>query len=92
MVLNYIWIAFFIVAFVVALAKLVFWGDTTVFSSMMDATFSSSKTALCFISQHPFNFFCLIIYQIRQLHLFSSKTISQIKSSPKIRHLLIDYN
>ncbi|MDY6205562.1 MAG: nucleoside recognition domain-containing protein [Prevotella sp.] len=45
MVLNYIWIAFFIVAFVVALAKLVFWGDTTVFSSMMDATFSSSKTA-----------------------------------------------
>lgn len=45
MVLNYIWIAFFIVAFVVALAKLVFWSDTTVFSSMMDATFSSSKTA-----------------------------------------------
>ncbi len=45
MVLNYIWIAFFIVAFVVALAKLVFWGDTIVFSSMMEATFSSSKTA-----------------------------------------------
>ena len=45
MVLNYIWVAFFIVAFVIALVKLVFWGDFEVFPAMMDSTFSSSKTA-----------------------------------------------
>ena len=45
MVLNYIWIAFFVVAFVVALIRLVFWGDLEVFPAMMDSTFSSSKTA-----------------------------------------------
>ena len=45
MVLNYIWIAFFIVAFVVALVRLVFMGDFDVFPAMMDSTFSSSKTA-----------------------------------------------
>lgn len=45
MVLNYIWIAFFLVAFVVALARLVFMGDTGVFPAMIDGTFSSAKTA-----------------------------------------------
>lgn len=45
MVLNYIWIAFFIVAFVMALAKLVFMGDCDVFPAMMNSTFDSSKTA-----------------------------------------------
>lgn len=45
MVLNYIWIAFFLVAFVIALIKLVFFGDFDVFPAMMDSTFASSKTA-----------------------------------------------
>ena len=45
MVLNYIWIAFFIIAFVIALVKLIFFGDFEVFPAMMDSTFSSSKTA-----------------------------------------------
>ena len=45
MVLNYIWVAFFIIAFVIALVKLVFLGDYEVFPAMMDSTFSSSKTA-----------------------------------------------
>jgi spore maturation protein SpmA len=45
MVLNYIWIAFFVIAFVVALVRLIFWGDFDVFPAMMDSTFSSSKTA-----------------------------------------------
>ena len=45
MVLNYIWIEFFLVAFVVALVKLVFMGDYEVFPAMMDSTFQSSKTA-----------------------------------------------
>lgn len=45
MVLNYIWIAFFVIAFVVALIKLIFFGDTQVFSEIMNATFSSSETA-----------------------------------------------
>ena len=45
MVLNYIWIAFFVIAFLVALVRLIFWGDFDVFPAMMDSTFSSSKTA-----------------------------------------------
>ncbi len=45
MVLNYIWIAFFLVAFVVAAARLLIWGDMEVFPSIMDSTFSSAKTA-----------------------------------------------
>jgi len=45
MILNYIWIAFFIIAFVIALGRLVITGDTTVFPAMMDSTFASSKTA-----------------------------------------------
>jgi spore maturation protein SpmA len=45
MVLNWIWVGFFIIAFVIAVIKLVFWGDFDVFPAMMDSTFSSSKTA-----------------------------------------------
>ena len=45
MVLNYIWIAFFLVAFAVALVRLIFWGDTEVFPAIMNSTFSSAKTA-----------------------------------------------
>ena len=45
MVLNYIWIAFFVIAFVIALVKLVFFGDTAVFPAVMDSTFASAKTA-----------------------------------------------
>ncbi len=45
MVLNYIWISFFLVAFVVAAAKLLFMGDATVFPAMMDSTFDMSKKA-----------------------------------------------
>ncbi|MBQ5982918.1 MAG: spore maturation protein [Prevotella sp.] len=45
MVLNYIWIAFFLIAFVIALVKLVFMGDFDVFPAMMNSTFETSKTA-----------------------------------------------
>ena len=45
MVLNYIWIAFFVIAFVIALVKLIFMGDISVFPAIMDSTFSSAKTA-----------------------------------------------
>lgn len=45
MVLNYIWIGFIIIAFVIALVKLVFLGDVTVFPALIDSTFASSKTA-----------------------------------------------
>ncbi len=44
MVLNYIWIFFFVAAFIVALFKLVFDGDTEVFGQMMKSTFDMSKT------------------------------------------------
>ena len=45
MVLNYIWIAFFVVAFVIGLIQLLFFGNYDVFPAMMDSTFASSKTA-----------------------------------------------
>ena len=45
MVLNYIWIAFFIVAFIVALGKLIFTGNTQIFTDIINSTFDSSKTA-----------------------------------------------
>lgn len=44
MALNYIWIGFFVIAFVVALIKLIFLGDVDVFQNMMQSTFSMSKT------------------------------------------------
>ncbi len=43
MALNYIWIGFFIIAFVIALFKLIFLGDTAVFSEIMDAVFNRAK-------------------------------------------------
>ena len=44
MVLNYIWIAFFLIAFAVALCKLIFGGDTAVFTDIINASFASAKS------------------------------------------------
>lgn len=44
MVLNYIWIFFFAVAFFVALYRLLFEGDTEVFGAIIKSTFEMSKT------------------------------------------------
>lgn len=46
MILNYIWVSFFLIAFVVAAVKLIFFHDTTVFHNMLNATFEASKTGL----------------------------------------------
>ncbi|MDN5288072.1 MAG: hypothetical protein JWR38_4346 [Mucilaginibacter sp.] len=46
MALNYIWIAFFIIAFVVALIKLIFFGDVEAFKLLVDGIFSSSKSSV----------------------------------------------
>jgi len=45
MILNYIWIAFFVISFLVGLCKVIFMGDMNIFTDMMNATFSSAKTA-----------------------------------------------
>ncbi len=44
MTLNYIWLAFFFIAFAVALVKLIFFQDYQVFSDMLNSTFDMSKT------------------------------------------------
>lgn len=44
MALNYIWVVFFVIAFVVGLCKLLFTGDLGIFTEMMNATFDSAKT------------------------------------------------
>lgn len=45
MVLNYIWVAFFLIAFVVALYRLLVTGDTDIFTELVNSTFASSKNA-----------------------------------------------
>jgi spore maturation protein SpmA len=44
MVLNYIWIAFFLIGFVFALAQLIFNGDTGIFNRLIESTFANAKT------------------------------------------------
>ncbi len=44
MVLNYIWIFFFMVAFVMGIAKMIFLGDLEVFPEMVNSTFAMAKT------------------------------------------------
>nr|WP_293842186.1 nucleoside recognition domain-containing protein [uncultured Arsenicibacter sp.] len=46
MALNYIWVAFFVIAFLVALAKLIFLGDTEIFKVIVEGLFDSSKIAV----------------------------------------------
>ena len=45
MVLNVIWVGFFVIAFVVAAVKLVFLGDTEIFTAMVDSTFEMAEVA-----------------------------------------------
>ena len=45
MVLNYIFVAFFVIAFLIGLFRLIILGDVEVFPAMMNSTFESSKTA-----------------------------------------------
>ncbi len=45
MVLNYIWVAFFLIAFVVAVGKTLFTGDLSVWSDIMNASFDSAGNA-----------------------------------------------
>jgi spore maturation protein SpmA len=44
MVLNYIWIGFFVIAFVVGICKIIITGDYNVFTDMMNALFAAAKT------------------------------------------------
>lgn len=46
MALNYVWIAFFLIAFIFGLFKLIFLGDTEIFKKLVDGTFDSAKSAV----------------------------------------------
>jgi len=46
MVLNYIWILFFLIAFVVALIRLIFMGDTTIFTELVGGTFENAELGI----------------------------------------------
>jgi spore maturation protein SpmA len=46
MALNIIWVAFFVVAFVIALFKLIFLGDTAIFKLLADGIFDSAKLSV----------------------------------------------
>ena len=45
MALNYIWVGFFLIALVVGLVKLIFLGDTHIFTAMVASTFDTAKVA-----------------------------------------------
>jgi spore maturation protein SpmA len=45
MVLNIIWIAFFLIALIVGLVRLIFLHDTEIFTAMVNSTFDMAKTA-----------------------------------------------
>ncbi len=44
MALNYIWIAFFLIGFIVALGQLIFGGNTQIFNDLVNAVFTNAKT------------------------------------------------
>ncbi len=44
MALNYIWIAFFLVGFIVALGQLIFSGNTEIFNDLVNSIFLNAKT------------------------------------------------
>ncbi len=44
MALNYIWIGFFLIGFLAALGRMIFAGDTEIFSAMVNSTFEMAKT------------------------------------------------
>jgi spore maturation protein SpmA len=44
MILNYIWIGFLVIAFIVACVQLFFFGNTQIFSEIMTAAFGSAKS------------------------------------------------
>ena len=46
MALNYIWVAFFLIAFVIGLIRLIFFGDTDIFMHLVNALFDSSKSSV----------------------------------------------
>lgn len=50
MALNYIWVAFFLIAFVIALVQLIFFQDYTIFERIMSASFDSAKNAVMVIA------------------------------------------
>ncbi|MEY3378051.1 MAG: hypothetical protein RLZZ328_1188 [Bacteroidota bacterium] len=46
MALNIIWVAFFVIAFTIALFKLIFLGDTAIFKLLADGIFDSAKVSV----------------------------------------------
>jgi spore maturation protein SpmA len=46
MVLNYVWIAFFLIAFIIALVKLVVFGDTEIFNTLVEGMFKTAKESV----------------------------------------------
>ena len=51
MVLNYIWIAFFLTAFIVAVVRLIFLGDTEVFPAIINFLFKRYLSSLTVLFQ-----------------------------------------
>ena len=46
MALNLLWIIFFLIAFLTALVRLIFFGDTEIFKTIIDGVFDSAGTSV----------------------------------------------
>lgn len=46
MILNYIWVAFFLIAFAVGLIRLIFFNDMEIFPALLQSTFDNARTGL----------------------------------------------
>lgn len=46
MALNYVWIAFFIISFIIALIRLIFFGDTEIFQKLVESLFDTTKSSV----------------------------------------------
>ena len=46
MALNIVWVAFIVIAFIIALIKFIFLGDTTIFKVLVDGIFDSAKSSV----------------------------------------------
>lgn len=44
MILNYLWILFFVIGFIIAIVKLIFTGDTEIFPAIMQSIFDNAET------------------------------------------------
>jgi spore maturation protein SpmA/spore maturation protein SpmB len=105
MILNYIWVAFFVIAFVIAFGMFLFTGDMTIFKKLVDGIFESSKTSveICISLVGVMTLFMgfmrvgekagAINFLSRLIFPFFSKLFPEVpKNHPSIGHMMMNFS